>query len=296
MTKKLRHFMTSTQGIDFINSNGSSTKTRTEKPTSETKKVSSYSFYPTLAFPAGLHGAMVSFKNSEQPGDLTSLQTYSHLARYSKKATPVNEGSSAKESNEVSSAAKDSFLDVHAMRIKCLTAKTNVASLLLAISKFKSFGLRSEIGVCVASLNKEGIATAVKKSIHFYSESVVPFETKSLFRFTSLWASTATNLHLFSIQCLTDPLSDISSRLVHLTLSSFYGDLLGQFVSGRTCMSNLVKLYVEAAKVLNFPLLARPSQQMGDLLGIKPVPLEAIQDPSFSSENYHASVNIYIHQ
>ena len=288
ISPKGRHFVTNTRGIDLINSFGSSTRTRTEKPKSESKKVSSYSLYPTLAFSPGLHGAMVFFQSSEQPGNIISLQTYSQIARYCK-LSPFNDVFTAKDSNEASSA-NDSFLDVHAMRNKCLTRKSNVAKLLVAIAERKSFGLRSEIGVCVASLNKAGIDSAIKKSLQFYSESVVPFETIHLFRFSRLWASTASNLHLFSIQCLTDPLSDFSNRLCHLSLSSFYADLTHQFVSGRTCSMSIVKLFVEAARVSKFPLLAGPSQQMGNLLGIKPVPLESIEDPCFSSENYHASV------
>lgn len=271
--------MTSTRGIDILNSFGSLKKEK--KPaSSESKRVSSFTFFPTLALPRGLHGAMVRFRDADKAGGITSLQTYSQIARHA--SFPGVE--------EV--LATDSFLDVHAMRTKSLTIGVSLTRLVVAISKLNSLGLRTEIGVCVSSLNKEGIALAVNKSLQFYSESVVPFETNSLLKFSSLWASMASNLHLFSIQCLSNHLADVSNRLCHLSVSSFFNDILRQFVSGRTYLSNVTKLFVEAAKVTKFPLLARPSKKMSDLLRLKPFPpLEAVEDPNSASENYHASVN-----
>jgi hypothetical protein len=107
-----------------------------------------------------------------------------------------------------------------------------------------------------------------------------------------MWASIATNFHLLSIQCLTDRLSDLSNRLCHMSLSMFYFDLLRQYVNGRT-FSPTSKLYVTAAKHLNFHLLARPSQQMSEFLQCRPVNLVPIKDSVFSSANFYASVNIY---
>jgi hypothetical protein len=105
-----------------------------------------------------------------------------------------------------------------------------------------------------------------------------------------MWASIAINFHLLAIQCLTDQLSDLSNRLCHMSLYMFYFDLLRQYVNGRT-FSPTSKLYVEAAKHLNFHLLARPSQQMSVFLQCSPVHLAPIKDSMFSSANYYASVS-----
>jgi hypothetical protein len=153
----------------------------------------------------------------------------------------------------------------------------------------KSMRFRAEVGVCVSTLDKDGIRLSVKKALQFYSSNAVPFETGVLIRFSYLWASIATNFHLLAIQCLTDRLSDLSNRLCHMSLSMFYFDLLRQYVNGRT-FSPTSKLYVTAAKHLNFHLLARPSQQMSVFLQCSPVNLEPIKDSVVSSANYYASV------
>ena len=154
-------------GIDMINSFGT-TKIFT-KLTTESKKVKAMTLFPTLALPQGFHGAMIFFRDSDKPGDITSIQTYSQFARYHKEEAI---------SKEVST--DDSCLDVNSKRTKCLKMKLELTNMFVAMSGLKSIGLRSEICVCVSSLTKSGIETAIKKSLQFYSESVVPFETDSL--------------------------------------------------------------------------------------------------------------------
>lgn len=242
------------------------------------KKVAMYSIFPVLALPPGLHGSMVSFRDSATSGDIASVQTYSQLARYCPKTQTVYE-----------KTTENAMLDLHQLRSSVLATKINIEKMLYGMMKHKSLRFRAEIGVCVAGLDVDGISLAVTNSLQFYSKHVVPFNTSVLIRFSCMWASVAVNLNLLAIQCLTDPLSDLSNRLVHISLSMFFSDLLRQYVTGRT-FSPTSKLYVEAAKTLNFPLLARPSQQMSIFLRCSPVSLPSIKDTVFSSANQHASV------
>ncbi len=250
-------------------------------PVSITKKVSKYSMFPVLGLPIGLHGSMVSFRDSAKPGDITSIQAYSQLARHCPISSPAIEKSSG-----------NSLLDVHQLRESALANKMYIETMLHGMIKQNSMTFRTEIGVCVSAFDRDGISLAVNKALQHYSANIVPFKTSVLIRFSYMWASIATNFHLLAIQCLTDRLSDLSNRLCHMSLSMFYFDLLRQYVNGRT-FSPTSKLYVTAAKHLNFHLLARPSQQMSEFLQCRPVNLVPIKDSVFSSANFYASVNIY---
>jgi len=239
-------------------------------------KVKSFCFYPTFALPSGLHGVNASFCDSNKPGDVTSVQAYSQYARHFK--TP--------ESRDFE---KMEYLDLFQMRSKCSVKKANLLQLFTAMAKENSFGFRIEIGVCVSALDKEGIAEAVKKALYFYSESVVPFETAPMLKFSYTWAAFACNFEYLSINCLNDSLCDLSDRICHLTLSSCYADLLRQFSSGKTfssCSSRLVL----ASRSLNFPLLPRPSKKISSLVQVTTDTLGAVEDTCNSSNNIFASV------
>ena len=249
-------------------------------PVSFPKKVSKYSMFPVLGLPIGFHGSMVSFRDSTNFGDITSIQAYSQLARHCPISSPATEKS-----------LENSLLDVHQLRESALAMKMYIETMLHGMIKQRTMTFRTEIGVCVLAFDRDGISMAVNKSLQHYSANVVPFKTSVLIRFSYLWASIATNFHLLAIQCLTDRLSDLSNRLCHMSLSMFYFDLLRQYLNGRT-FSPTSKLYVTAAKHLNFHLLARPSQQMSVFLQCSPVNLVPIKDSVFSSANYYASVMI----
>jgi hypothetical protein len=249
-------------------------------PVSFPKKVSKYSMFPVLGLPIGFHGSMVSFRDSTNFGDITSIQAYSQLARHCPISSPATEKS-----------LENSLLDVHQLRESALAMKMYIETMLHGMIKQRTMTFRTEIGVCVLAFDRDGISMAVNKSLQHYSANVVPFKTSVLIRFSYLWASIATNFHLLAIQCLTDRLSDLSNRLCHMSLSMFYFDLLRQYLNGRT-FSPTSKLYVTAAKYLNFHLLARPSQQMSVFLQCSPVNLVPIKDSVFSSANYYASVMI----
>ena len=249
-------------------------------PVSFPKKVSKYSMFPVLGLPIGFHGSMVSFLDSAKPGDITSIQAYSQLARHCPISSPATKKS-----------LENSLLDVHQLRESALAMKMYIETMLHGMIKQRTMTFRTEIGVCVLAFDRDGISMAVNKSLQHYSANVVPFKTSVLIRFSYLWASIATNFHLLAIQCLTDRLSDLSNRLCHMSLSMFYFDLLRQYLNGRT-FSPTSKLYVTAAKHLNFHLLARPSQQMSVFLQCSPVNLVPIKDSVFSSANYYASVMI----
>jgi len=249
-------------------------------PVSFPKKVSKYSMFPVLGLPIGFHGSMVSFRDSTNFGDITSIQAYSQLARHCPISSPATEKS-----------LENSLLDVHQLRESALAMKMYIETMLHGMIKQRTMTFRTEIGVCVLAFDRDGISMAVNKSLQHYSANVVPFKTSVLIRFSYLWASIATNFHLLAIKCLTDRLSDLSNRLCHMSLSMFYFDLLRQYLNGRT-FSPTSKLYVTAAKHLNFHLLARPSQQMSVFLQCSPVNLVPIKDSVFSSANYYASVMI----
>jgi hypothetical protein len=246
---------------------------------SETKeqKVATYSLFPVLALPHGFHGSNISFRDSVSPGEITSLQTYSQSARHCPKPPPLT----LKKSSE------ESVLDVYQRREEALTLKTNLLKMFNGMIDQKSMRFRAEVGVCVSTLDKDGITLSVKKALQFYSANAVPFETGVLIRFSYMWAAIAINLNLLAIQCLTDPLHDLPNRLCHISLTTFFSDLLHQFTTGRT-FSSSTKLYVAAAQVLNFALLARPSQQMSVFLGCSPVSLAQTNDTG--SSNYFSSV------
>lgn len=252
-------------------------------PASIAKKVSKYSMFPVLGLPIGFHGSMVSFRDSSNSGDITSIQSYSQLARHCPISPPVAE-----------KASGNSVLDVHQLRESALAMKMYIETMLQGMIQQKSMTFRTEIGVCVSAFDRDGVSLAVNKSLQHYSANVVPFKTNVLIRFSYMWASIAINLHLLAIQCLTNQLSDLSNRLCHMSLSMFYFDLLRQYVNGRT-FSPTSKLYVTAAQHLNFHLLARPSQQMSVFLQCSPVNLEPIKDSVFSSANYYASVMLSQH-
>jgi len=239
-------------------------------------KVKSFCSYPTLALPSGLHGIYASFCDSNKPGDITSVQAYSQYARHFK--TPLS-----------TDWEKMEYLDLFGMRSKCSEKKANLLQLFGAMAKENSLGFRIEIGVCVSYLDREGILEAVKKALHFYSESVVPFETTPMLQFSYTWAAFASNFENLSINCLNDSLCDLSDRICHLTLSTCFADLLRQFSSGKTfssCSSRLVK----ASSSLNFSLLPRPSKKMSSLLQVTAEINEAVEDPCTSSNNIFASV------
>jgi hypothetical protein len=263
------------RGLEFLNSK-LSILPASESSTSKPQKVASYSLFPVLALPPGLHGSNISFHDSATPGEITSLQTYSQSARHCPKPPPANKNS-----------PEESVLDVYQQREKALTLKVNLLKMFNGMIDQKSMRFRAEVGVCVASFDKDGIMLSVKKALQFYSSNIVPFETDVLIRFSYTWAAIAINLHLLAIQCLTDPLPDLPNRLCHISLSIFFSDILNQFTSGRT-YSPSTKLYVAAAKVLNLALLARPSQQMSVFLGCSPVNLAPTKDTG--SANYYTSV------
>ena len=268
-------FVSGLRGLRILNSR-LSVLTATEQPTLKSHKVASYSLFPVLGLPPGLHGSNISFRDATTPGDITSLQTYSQSARHCPKPPIVNKKS-----------PDESVLDVYQQREKALTLKINLLKMFNCMIDQKSMRFRAEIGVCVASFDQDGIMLSVKKAIQFYSSNVVPFETDILIRFSYMWAAMAVNLHLLAIQCLTDPLPDLPNRLCHISLSVFLSDILNQFTTGRT-FSSSTKLYVLAAQVLNFALLPRPSQQMSVFLGCSPVSLAPTKETG--SANYYTSV------
>ena len=251
----------------------------TDNPTDGSRKVSSFGFYPTLAFPEGFHGVNASFLDSETPGSITSVQAYSQFARHF--SIPDK-----KDFDE------DQYLDSHAMRSRCLVKKANLLQLFKEMAEKNSFGPRIEIGVCVSALNKSGISEAVYKALQFYSQCVVPFETTPLLQFSFTWACFAINLELLSIECLKNSIFHLTDRICHLTLVSCYSDLLRQFSLGRTFSASSTRL-VKASSSLNFPLLPRPSKKISAILDLNSETLHPIEDPCTTTNNYYASVYLY---
>ena len=268
-------FVGKTSAIDIINARSSDDK-EVYYPSDDTRKVSSFSFFPTFALPMGLHGCNISFSDSDKNGVVTSIQAYSQFARHFK--TP-----------DKKDYENDSYLDSYSLRTRCLAKKANLFKMFLEMMKTNSFGFRIEIGICVSALNKYGLSQAVNVALKFHSENIVAIETSPMLMFSYNWAAFACNLELLSIECLRPSIVLLSDRLCHLTLCGCYADLSRLFVSGRT-FSITSRRFASAYKCLNFPLLPRPSKNILNILKIDIPSLDEVKDQSLSSENDYAAV------